>query len=290
MTRSLHNHWLRSLRYPLLLIAPACLLVVLQQIPAAAFSCVTGKYYEPRQYSANYDYNGIDGNITQQTIATHLAGTPGNGDDGQHLLLYIALANPSATCFLGAGICWNQVGVGMGLVGDSHCTSIGQDYTQEYQVYYEDDSPSNCTDAFFPGISINPNANYFTLAYDGSDGYTGYPQVQGYVINSAGNSQYIASGEMSGPTGHAAADTEIWTGSSTSCPALTAGSPYQNFGTTAGGSWDNGDFGMGVATPTQGWIGWAGGPSTYSASPYYYDKLPNYPGDYRANGPADSGV
>ena len=277
--------------FALLVFTSAVLL--LPSVPALAStpSCSAGyTYYEPNQISTGADFSGIDGYISDP-IASYLQGNNGNKDDSQHILLYLALWNehPPGSLLRGEQFLLAAGGGGMGLVSGEWMLKHWTNYTEFYQVYYEDYSPSNCTDNFYSGISISQASSIdFDLYYDGDDGYTGYPQYQGYVLSSSGW-QYVNEGELYDPDVHAGASTEIENGTTTTCAVLTDGSPWQNFGTDSSGNYDQGQYTLSLEPLNESYEDWAHWDSPTidnNAAPFYYDQLTNFPNDYRANGPA----
>jgi hypothetical protein len=180
----------------------------------------------------------------------------------------------------------------MGYVsGDQYgvCTSEGTNYSKQYQVYYENYGVTTCSDTVYPGIRIPEQSSiYAEEFYDGSDGRDGYPQFQGWVQPDI-TPIYVNEGDLYYASVHGAAATELQSGTTTTCPVLTDGSPWQNWGTDANGAWDNGTYELylEVGEVVEPWNDYDPTPSLGKPPvPFYYDGLQYSPDQWRANGPS----
>jgi len=281
--------------------------------------CNPSTYYWGAQESNADDFSGIQGTVTDPGVSTVQGNSSNQDDGGQHLLEWMELLNLTIphghTCGAANTSCWQQMGVGMGYScwGGYNCDSSNNytNYTNNFQVYYEDvgaGGADNVNDNFYPSIPIQQNAApWFTLFYDGMDGYTGSPQDDGFVIDDTGAEDYVNQGELYEVYVHveASEEAEMGTDSVTTCPTLTNGSPYQNFGTDYYGDSNPGDeLQLGTGYP-QTWSDWSGAPVTFSSdwywpdgnngynlSPQYfwYDETYGYPDEFQTNGPSASGT
>jgi len=287
LSRSLtsRNAWLAA---PL--ISAAVILAFAQ--PAYAVSCASSTIYEPGQHSVNSFY-GVEGNISTPSAAA-LDGSASNLDDRQHMLQWlseITLSPPAKGNGCGGGnpYCWVQVGVGMGYLYVSACESgPAENFSGNYKVYFEEFGAGgfqDCKDAF-SNIEISQNSTYqFSNYYDGTTGEYGYPQFQTYIL-AGGQLDYIDEAELYYETNHVYADSEAFTGTVSTCPTMTNGSPYEQFGNSEQGGWDNGNFALQLQLSSGGafydWTGTSGA----SAGPYHYNSMANTPADFYTNGPS----
>jgi hypothetical protein len=271
------------------------LLIVAFAPPVGATpSCATSTFYESNQNTQNGEYEGVYGSITDPS-ASYLQGNSGNSDDSQHIVLWLTIdnENPPASCkYVNQSTtdCWQQIGVGMGIVGSSQCANIAKNWTNHYEVYYENMGVSTCSDNFYAGIAIGQQSTIYSEEfYDGGNGPDGYPQFQGWVQNDVSQDIEVSYGDLYYSADHAVAGSEAYSGTTTACPFLSNTSPWQNFGADAAGAWDNGAYELYLET-TNGVEDWASldpSPSIYRAvAPFYYDGLKYSPDQFRSNGPS----
>jgi hypothetical protein len=279
----------------------ATVLLIFTAAPPALADPVCGDgtnfYYQhvgAKSVIANYDL--IRSTITDPSAST-IPGTHDNNYYYDHILLWDDIHEdslPSTQDSCGTGVksaCWLQAGVGMGfvgIIGGTHALTPSKTY-----LPYMEDYGANGTDGiyhvyFYPNISINQDSAVpVEVFYTGLSGSGGNPQFEADLQDTSGVWNDLGHGYMYYPAGHAKAIAEVENYQSTSCPTLTLGSPYQNFGTNAAGNIVSGDK-ITLRNPS-GTGPWTGSPETFGLSgPHYWltDTLSDWPASFRSNGPA----
>jgi hypothetical protein len=254
---------------------------------ALAVTC-SADYYEQGQTSNSNDNDGITGFITDPS-ASSLPGSSSNHNDDDHMLLWGEIEEETVPSGQSCGLddnnfCWVQGGVGMGLVGEG--SDAAYNGTNSYEPYYENEGAAGTYAVnFYPNIPINQNSSVgFEVFYDGSTGRDGDPQFEVTVQNSNGTWVELDAGELYYAFDHASARSEVDVRSlSNTCPTMTNGSPWQDFGTNASGTPTATTELELDATGT--FTTWTGSPATFDTPPYFFKSL-NGAAAFRTNGPA----
>ncbi|MHB1819759.1 MAG: hypothetical protein ACYCO9_17235 [Streptosporangiaceae bacterium] len=259
---------------------------------AVSYDCTTGCnlnagfwYCYAGQLSLDHGYTGIDGYVTDPSTA-YLPGDGSNNHYADHIALWNGITEetvPSggSCAFSGGAICWVQAGMFMGTIN----TKYYYGGTGQYESYFENGAPNGTYQLFTYSSSqlpINSGSSYnVEVFYDGGTGILGYPQYKAYV-----NGYYVGAGELYYSAAHAEAEAEVAV-STSACPTLTNGSPYQNFGTDASGSYSS-NYEMYLSTDQpETWNFWSGSPSVNgNKGPIYWYQQMNGPAAFRNNGPS----
>jgi len=216
---------------------------------AADYDCSNCTKYA----SKGYCYAGQSTNITSVTgISGYITDPSASSipDSNAHILLYNSIADSSNSS-------WLQTGMGMGTVGNQ------SNQTGNYEVYYENLQPDGTlidnlyTHSQHP---ISQDSSYDAeVEYDGLVGHLGDPQFKAYV-----NGFLTGTGEITTSSGRAVSVAEIYADTN-SCPTLTSGSPWQNFGTNASGTvTSNDEIYLATNYPESNWALWTGNPFIYT--------------------------
>ncbi|MGD0083430.1 MAG: hypothetical protein ABSD78_09580 [Acidimicrobiales bacterium] len=259
---------------------------------SSAYSC-SGKLGESLNVGQNTGslFVGIIGSLT--------APGPSQVDtsDDQALLLWLGMEEYSTPtgyyCDLDGELthyCWTQVGLAMGRFGDPYCPGNPRTTTSDtsYEVYFERYDINGCADVLSTVDIDTSDAVPFQDNWTGEYIDGGY-QYESQVVDSSDHYVEIGTGDLYYLDIHAEAQAEIHTGSDTTCPTLTDGSPYQHFGDQVDGSWDGGSAKLQVEnSSTDTFSPWstADGPSApFSDSPYWVTEGGHWPADFQTNGP-----
>jgi hypothetical protein len=262
------------------------MLLTASRVLATTYDCTTcnlnsGYYYcYAGQQSLNTDFTGIDGYVTDPS-ASDLPGNSGNNYLSDHIALWNGITEFNAS-YCG-GTCWIQAGLIMGTAGGKYYYGG----TGQFEAYFENMGPTyQIVFKTHSEIPISPGSSYeVKVEYDGGVGADNQPQFRTYV-----NGYYVGAGEIYDSQATAEALAEI-SSSTSSCPTLTNGSPYQDFGTDASGQYSaNYEVYLSTDYP-ETWNLWSGYPTTEGASGpiYWYEKL-NGPAAFRNNGPSGGGA
>jgi hypothetical protein len=249
------------------------------------------------------NYDKIASTITDP-VASSVPGNAGNDDWYHHIILWDAIreetvpsgkecGNPQS----GMSACWLQAGVGMGYVGNSIMYALNANGI--YEPYMEDfGAKADGTGSvyhvyFYPNIYLAedhavPVTVYWTGVY-GPNGDTAKYEAWIEDINNQWN--LLGTGYLYYAAAHARAVAEPYTNGSDpsdTCPTLTLGSPYQNFGTDSNGHTASAD--EIILTKSDGSSGaWSGSPNLLTdGQPHYWltTTQTDWPARFMTNGPA----